>query len=67
MKDRLRDEAERLSEAAERLADVAMELLSAGVNGDETSVAIEREVQRARRSVAKASEILRAVSDQPSD
>ena len=67
MREQLGREAEILSETAERLADVALDLLASGVKGDSEAVRLERDIQRARRSVVKASEILRSLGGQPDD
>lgn len=67
MREQLGREAEILSETAERLADVALDLLASGVKGDSEAVRLERDIQRARRSVVKACEILRSLGGQPDD
>lgn len=67
MNETLRSEADSLDEAAERLADLSIELLSRGVKGDQESVRVERELQRARRSIVKASQILRSISGESRD
>lgn len=64
-------EAETLASISEQLADAAIDLLSDAVRhgGDEKSeaVRIERELQRARRSIAKAEEILRGITSARDD
>lgn len=67
MDEDLQNQADLLDEIAERLADVSLELLSRAIDGDGGSARLEREIQRARRSIVKASEILRSVSGQSRD
>lgn len=63
MSENIRREAELLAGIEDRLADLTIDLLARGIEGDAAAVRLEREVQRARRSVAKAGEILRSVTD----
>lgn len=63
MSENIRREAELLAGIEDRLADLTIDLLARGIEGDAAAVRLEREVQRARRSVAKAAEILRSVTD----
>jgi hypothetical protein len=68
----LEREADNLAAATERLADVALDLLSAALGSEagpaaEEVVRIEREVQKARRAVAKAEAILRALTSHRDD
>ena len=52
-----------LSTSTRLRVDLTIDLLARGIEGDAAAVRLEREVQRARRSVAKAGEILRSVTD----
>lgn len=67
MRNSLRAEIDELDALAERLADAAIDLLAQGIDGDSSAVRLEREVQRARRSVLKAAEILRSLSGEQRD
>jgi hypothetical protein len=66
-------EAENLAAVDERLADAAIDLLSTALDAEPGSAAatdavrIEREVQKARRAVAKAEAILRGLSSRRDD
>jgi hypothetical protein len=58
----LEEVAAELASLAERLSDLAMERLRAAADGDraevDAAVAVERRINRARRSVERAVEIL---------
>ena len=60
----LANEAERL---AESIADLALDLLHEALSGDGASQRSEKELQKARRSVMKAEQILRTLSQAQDD
>lgn len=64
-------EADAVAAIAERLADAALDLLSEAIHEDDEgraeAVRMERELQRARRSLTKAEGILRGVSSRQDD
>ena len=65
-------EADELADIADRLADASMDLLTGAVRdggGDAAKEAerVERELQKARRSVVKAVGILRGISSRRDD
>jgi hypothetical protein len=65
-------EADALADVAERLADASIDLLAAAIRDGDGNVAkeserIERELQKARRAVVKAEEILRGISSRRDD
>ncbi len=58
MNERVDDIRTRLDSIADELADIALEALRAKVSGDESGVD-ENKITRARRSIVKASDLLR--------
>ena len=65
--DRLETLSSLLESCNEGLADICTDLLHDALNGDAAAQRIEREIQKARRSVAKAERVLREISSQRSD
>lgn len=65
-------EAEQLADIAERLADASLDLLAVAIREGDSDVSreaerLERELQKARRSVVKAEGILRGISSRRDD
>lgn len=58
--------ADALSVVDDGLADLCQDLLLDALHGQQDAVKTERELQKARRAVAKAAHVLRGVS-QPAD
>ena len=56
-------EADQLAAINEGLADSALTILSRAVKGDPRGLTLEKDLQRARRAIAKAEAILRGITE----
>ena len=54
--------ADTLSNVSESLADLCQDLLLDALHGGADSVRVEKEIQKARRAVAKAEQVLRGLN-----
>lgn len=60
-------EADQLAAINEGLADTALAILSRAIKGDPRELTVEKDLQRARRAIAKAEAILRGITANRSD
>lgn len=59
--------ADQLAAINETLAEAALDILSRAVKGDTRDLTAEKDLQRARRAVAKAESIMRGITDERND
>ena len=59
--------ADQLAAINETLAEAALDILSRAVKGDSRDLTVEKDLQRARRDVAKAESIMRGITDERND
>ena len=59
--------AETLESCNEQIADMCTDLLRATLRGDSNAQSVERSLQRARRSIAKAEQILQSLNQNQDD
>lgn len=59
--------ADQLAAINEALAEAALDILSRAVKGDNRDLKVEKDLQRARRAVAKAESIVRGITDERND